>query len=346
MSADVGSGTGMGVGSGTGMGAVTTRAAPDGARVLVTGAYGFIGRAYCTELASRGIEFIGAVRQRAADDPRDNIVPVGDFAVADWSRLLARHRIDCIVHLAARAHRVVDDDPDPRAAYRRANVEATRRLLDAARDGGVRRFVFASTVKVHGDYTPPGVVWRESDPLEPKDEYARSKAEAEALVARCADEGALQTVILRFPMVYGPGVKANFAALFDAVRRRRWLPLGGIRNQRSLLGLANACAAIEVARIHPAATGQVYLVADGDDLSTPELVEAMADALDVRPRLIALSPSLLYGLLTMIGKRAQARRLLESLAIDSAKIRRSLEWTPPSTMHDELARLIRSHLRA
>ena len=316
------------------------------ARVLVTGAYGFIGHAYGAELSTRGVEWIGAVRERAADEARDNIVAVGDFAVADWSRVIAGHPIDCIVHLAARSHRVVDDDPDPRAAYTRANVDATRRLLEAARVAGVRRFVFASTVKVHGDYTPPGVVWRETDPLEPKDEYARSKVVAEALVDRFGREHAMQTVILRFPMVYGPGVKANFAALFDAVRGRRWLPFGAIRNQRSLLGLANACAAIELARTHRDAPGQVYLVSDGDDMSTPELVDAMADALNVRPRLISLPSSLLYALLTLIGKRAQARRLLESLAIDSAKIRRSLEWTPPSTMQQELARLIRSHLRA
>lgn len=314
--------------------------------VLVTGAYGFIARAYCAELEARGVEWVGAVRECAPGETRDNVIAVGDFADADWLRLITGHRIGCIVHLAARSHRVVDDDPDPRAAYVRANVDATRKLLEAAREASVRRFVFASTIKVHGDYTPPGVVWRETDPLEPKDEYARSKLAAETLVDRCGREHAMQTVMLRFPMVYGPGVKANFAALFDAVRRRRWLPFGAIRNQRSLLGLTNACAAIELARTHPDATGQIYLVSDGDDMSTAELVEAMAAALDVKPRLIAMPPSLLYALLTLTARRAQARRLLESLAIDSAKIRRSLEWTPPSTMHDELARLIRSHLRA
>ena len=316
--------------------------ASDKSHVLVTGAYGFIGRAYCADLAVRGVGWIGAVRKFAPGESRDNIIAVGDFADANWARLIAQHRVDSIVHLAARAHRVVDDDPDPPAAYARANIDVTRALLEAARDAGVQRFVFASTVKVHGDYTPTGVVWRETDPLEPKDDYARSKVEAEALINRFAREHTMQTVILRLPMTYGPGVKANFAALFDAVRKRRWLPFGAIRNQRSLLGLSNACAAIEVARTHPNAAGQVYLVSDGDDMSTPELVIAMADALDVRPRLLSLPSSLLYAMLTMIGKRAQARRLLESLAIDSAKIRRSLEWTPPSTMDDELARLIRS----
>ncbi len=336
--------------AGVSKGAISGHAA-DEARVLVTGAYGFIGHAYCAELAAFGVQWIGAVRERAPDEARDSVVAVGDLAVGDlavgdWSQLIALHRIDGVVHLAARSHRVIDDDPDRRAAYTRANVDATRKLLEAARDAGVRRFVFASTVKVHGDYTPPGVVWRETDPLAPKDDYARSKVEAEALVSRCGSENAMQTVILRFPMVYGPGVKANFAALFDAVRKRRWLPFGAIRNQRSLLGLANACAAIEIARTHPDAAGQIFLVSDGDDMSTPELVVAMADALNVKPRLIPLSSPLLYALLTMIGKRAQARRLLESLAIDSAKIRRSLEWTPPSTMQQEFARLIRSHLRA
>ena len=319
----------------------------DGApRILVTGANGFIGHAYCAHLAQRGVPFVGAVRGLDAGagpvHATGAVVAIGDFATADWAALIADHDVDCIVHLAARSHRIVDDDPDPPAAYRRDNVDATRALLHAAEVAGVRRFVFTSSVKVHGDYSPPGVVWRESDPVAPRDEYARSKAEAEALVREVGHRHGIATVILRFPLVYGPGVKANFAALADAVRRRRPLPLGGIRNRRSLLGLTNVCAAIDAARLNPAAAGQTFLVSDGDDVSTPELVRAIADALGVRPRLIALPPWLLEALMTIALRRDDARRLMQSLAIDSARIRRSLAWAPPSTLADELQRMVRS----
>jgi UDP-glucose 4-epimerase len=318
---------------------VTDRAAK---RVLVTGAYGFIGRAYCDHLAARKVPHVGIVRAREPGETRDEIVAAGDFAEAEWARPIIDYDVDCIVHLAARSHRLVDDASDPAAAYRRANVEATRELLEAARDAGVRRFVFASTVKVHGDYSPPGVVWSEADRIDPKDDYARSKAEAEAWVGEFGSEHAIETVILRFPLVYGPGVKANFAALVDGVRNRRWLPLGGIRNRRSLLGLANACSALDAAREHPDAAGRTFLVSEGDDVSTPELVRAIADALQVKPRLLDVPPWLLETLLTLLLRRADAQRLLQSLAIDSARIRRSLAWTPPSTLHDELERLVRS----
>lgn len=315
--------------------------------VLVTGAYGFIGDAYCRHLAAQGIPYVGIVRARRADETRDQIVEVGDFADCDWTAPLIAHQVDCIVHLAARSHRLADDAPDPLATYRRANVEVTSELLEAAEAAEVGRFVFASSVKVHGAYTPPGVIWRESDPVDPQDAYARSKAEAEAWVRGVArmstkpgsHERALETVILRFPLTYGPGVKANFAALVDAVRTRRPLPFGAIRNQRSLLGLANACSAIDAARTHPAAAGETFLVCDGDDVSTRELVVAIGEALEVRPRLWSLPPSLLLLLSTLVSRRAEARRVLESLAIDSAKIRRSLAWSPPATLHDELVRL-------
>lgn len=311
-------------------------------RVLVTGAYGFIGHAYCAHLSERGIPFVGAVRERARGETRGAIVAAGDFAGFDWRPLIADHGIDCIVHLAARSHRLVDDDPDPPLAYRRANVDATRALLDAARERAVRRFVFTSSVKVHGDYSPPGVVWRESDPVEPKDDYARSKVEAEALVREYGHGHGIGTVILRFPLVYGPGVQANFAALVDGIRRGRRLPLGGIRNQRSLLGLTNACSALDAARLIPAAAGKTFLVSDGDDVSTPELVRAIADALSVRPKMLVLPPWLLETLLALAFRSGDAKRLLQSLAIDSARIRRSLAWSPPSTLADELERLVRS----
>lgn len=315
-------------------------------KVLVTGAYGFIGEAYCAHLAALKVPYVGAVRARRAGETRPEIVEVGDFANADWMGPLVAEPVDCIVHLAARAHRMNDDAPDPRAAYRRENVEVTSDLLEAARAAQVRRLVFASSVKVHGEATAPGVILRESDPVAPQDDYARSKAEAEAWVREFGQQSGLETVILRLPLVYGPGVKANFAGLVDAVRARRVLPLGAIRNQRSLLGVTNLCAALDTARTHPLAANATFLVSDGEDVSTPELVRAIGDALEVRPRLWRWPPQLLLLLATLALRRDAARRLLESFAIDSAKIRRTLGWTPPLTLADELQRLAQALRRA
>ena len=308
-------------------------------KVLVTGAYGFIGAAYCAHLAAAGVPYLGVVRARRADETRAEIVAIGDFIAADWTAPLIGEPVDCIVHLAARAHRMRDYAPDPRSAYHRANVEVTSDLLEAALAASVPRLVFASTVKVHGEATAPGVILRESDPVAPQDDYARSKAEAEAWVREFAREHAIETVILRLPLVYGPGAKGNFAALVEAVRARRVLPFGAIRNQRSLLGVSNLCAAIDAARAHPAAAGETFFVSDGEDVSTPELVRALADALGVHPRLWRWPPGLLLMLASLARRRGAARRVLASFAIDSARIRRTLGWTPPLSLADELQRL-------
>jgi UDP-glucose 4-epimerase len=315
-------------------------------RVLVTGAYGFVGAGYCAHLAATGTPWLGAVRARRPGESRPEIVEPGDFTHADWASVFEEYRIDCVVHLAARAHRMRDDASDPRTAYRRENVKVTDQLLAAARLARVRRFIFASSVKVHGESTPPGVILRESDPLAPQDDYARSKALAEERVRDFGRELGIETVTLRLPLVYGPGVKANFAELVAAVHLRRVLPFGRARNQRSLLGLANLCAAIDAARTHPLAAGETFFVSDGDDVSTPELIRALALALDVKPRLWPLPPWLVLAVATLLGRREAARRMFESFAIDSARIRRALGWTPPATMADELKRVAAHALRA
>ncbi|MEO8133749.1 MAG: NAD-dependent epimerase/dehydratase family protein [Betaproteobacteria bacterium] len=307
--------------------------------VLVTGAYGFVGAAYCAHLARAGVPYIGAVRARARDETRDEIKEVGDFVHADWAMVLENAGVDCVVHLAARAHRIEGAVAEARTAYRRENVNATDRLLEAARLAGARRFVFTSSVKVHGESTPPGVILRESDPIAPEGEYAHSKALAEERVQDFGRELGMETVTLRLPLVYGPGAKANFAELAAAVRARRVLPFGGVRNQRSLLGVSNLCAAIDAARTQQRAAGETFFVSDGEDVSTPELVRAIADAFEVRPRLWTLPPWLLLLVATLAGRRDAARRLLESFAVDSARIRRTLQWSPPLTLAEELERL-------
>ena len=314
-------------------------------RVLVTGAYGFVGAAYCDHLVATGVDFVGAVRARRPGETRAGIVELGDFRQADWDALFASGTFASVVHLAARAHRREDGaggGAEIHAEYRRQNVKVTDRLLAAARLANVRRFVFASTVKVHGESTAPGTVLTEADPIAPADEYARSKAAAERRVREFGRELGMATVILRLPLVYGPHPKANFARLVDAVARRRVLPLGAIRNRRSLLGMTNLCSALDCVRMHPDAAGGTFLVSDGEEVSTPELVRAIADALEVSPRLWRVPPGLLIAAATLVGKRGAARRLVESLAIDDARIRRTLGWKPPMTMAGELERLAAS----
>jgi UDP-glucose 4-epimerase len=314
-------------------------ASPAPGRVLVTGAYGFIGAAYCAHLEAAGVPYLGAVRMRTAHEIRDEIVALGNFAEADWDGLFARMPVRQIVHLAARAHRMRDDAEDPAALYLRENVKVTDRLLAAARIARVQRFVFASTVKVHGASTPPGVVLRETDPLAPADDYAYSKAVAEKRVRQFGEELGLGIVVLRLPLVYGPGVKANFAALVDAVRARRILPFGAIVNQRSLLGLTNLCSALDSVREHPDAAGNTFFVSDADDVSTPELVRAIATAYGVRPRLWRVAPRLLSLAGALTGRRGTVERLVASFAIDDARIRRTLGWRPPLSLAEELAKM-------
>ena len=315
-------------------------------KVLVTGAYGFVGAAYCAHLAAHDVPFIGAVRARRPDETRPEIVAVGDFADADWTAPLVAEPVHCIVHLAARAHRMNDSARDPHAEYQRNNVEVTSDLLEAAAAAQVRRLVFASSIKVHGESTPPGVILHEGDPLHPQDDYARSKAEAEAWVREFGQAHQVDTVILRLPLVYGPGAGANFATLADAVRAGRPLPLGAIRNQRSLLGLTNLCTALDAARTHPLAAEQTFFVADGEDVSTPELVRAIADAFGVKARLLRLPPRLLLSLAKLALRGDAARRLIDSFAIDNAKIRRTLGWLPSLTLAEELQRLAQARTPA
>ena len=308
-------------------------------KVLVTGAYGFVGAAYCAQLAEKGVPFIGAVRARSPGEKRPQIREVGDFVDADWAMILEKAGVNCVVHLAGRAHRVEGAAADARTVFRRENVKVTDRLLAAARLARVRRFVFSSSVKVHGQSTPPGVIVRESDAPAPDGEYGHSKLLAERRVVEFGHELGMETVILRLPLVYGPGVKANFAELVQAVRARRVLPFGAARNRRSLLGVSNLCSAIDAARLHSRAAGETFLVSDGKDVSTPELIRAIAVALRVLPRLWPFPPSLLLLAATLAGRRAAAERLLESFAIDSARIRATLQWSPPLTLADELERL-------
>lgn len=301
------------------------------ARVLVTGATGFVGRALCERLIAVGHKIIPIVRRRSG---LLNEVVIGEMGPStDWSTALAG--CDVVVHLAARVHKMKGSVHDPRMLYREINTEATLNLGHQAAKAGVKRFVFISTIKVNGEGRD--TAYRETDVPVPEDAYAISKWEAEQGLQRIARETGLEVVILRPPLVYGPGVKANFLRLMKTIQRGWPLPLGAIHNRRSLLYLGNFVDAIRLCVEHPAAAGQTFLLDDGQAVSTPELIRAVARAMGRPARLLAVPVGVLAFMGALLGKRAAVARLTGSLYVDSAAIRSRLGWTPPYSMEAGLA---------
>jgi UDP-glucose 4-epimerase len=292
-------------------------------KILITGATGFVGRALCNHLTAHKHVVIPAVRTRSG--MKDEIV-VGDIESSpDWSSWLTG--CDVVIHLAARVHIMDDEAEDPMALYRAVNTEATLKIARQAAEAGVKRFVFISTLKVNGEGrdTP----YRETDTPAPKDAYAISKHEAEKGLQLVSLETGLEVVILRPPLVYGPGVKANFLRLILAVQRGWPLPLGAIGNRRSLLFLGNFVDAIRLCVEHPDAAGQVFLLDDGKAVSTPELIRALARAMGRPAHVLALPVGVLKLAGTLVGKKAAIARLTGSLYVDSSAIRSRLGWKPP-----------------
>jgi len=240
-----------------------------------------------------------------------------------------------VVHLAARVHMMRERSQDPLALYRETNTEATLNLARQAAEAGVRRFVFISTIKVNGEGRDEP--YREADAPAPLDAYAISKWEAEQGLQRIAQETGLEVVILRPPLLYGPGVKANFLRLLRMVARGWPLPLGAVRNRRSLLYLGNFVDAIRLCVEHPGAAGQTFLLDDGKPVSTPDVARALARAMNRPARLLAVPVGVLQFVGTLLGKRAELARLTGSHYVDSSAIRSRLGWKPPFSMDEGLA---------
>ena len=300
-------------------------------RILVTGADGFIGNALCAQLRDRNYPIRRVLRGPASDDD----IRIGDIGtLTDWRAALAG--VDGIIHLAARAHVMHDSVADPLAEYRRINVDATIRLARAAAAAGARRFVFLSSIKVNGERTM-GKSFTEDDAPRPEDAYGISKWEAEQALSKIAAETGLEVVVLRAPLVYGPGVKGNFLTLLRAVARGVPLPLASIDNRRSLIYVSNLTGAIARCIDHPAAAGKTFLVADDVDVATPQLIRAMAVALDVPARLLPFPLPLLRTVAALLGKTAALSRLTDSLQIDDSRIRRALDWQPECALAQGLA---------
>ena len=317
-------------------------------KILVTGATGFIGHALVEHLTGRpGFSVRGTVRRQVND------LPVGVESVhvaevnpeTDWRAAVIG--INVIVHTAARVHVMQDTASDPLAAFRRVNVASTLNLARQAADAGVRRFVFISSIKVNGEETPLGRPYTAADaPVSaPGDPYAITKWEAEEGLRQLAAETGMEVVLIRPPLVYGPGVQANFLSMMRWLNTGIPLPLGSIDNKRSLVALDNLADLIVTCIDHPAAANQTFLVSDGEDLSTTELIRRVARALGRPARLIPVPTAVLMAGATLLGKRDVAARLCGSLQVDITKTRKVLGWTPPVTVDQGLRRTAEHYLQ-
>lgn len=314
--------------------------------VAVTGASGFVGTALCCELHARGFAVRGTVRSLHSSFSASGAEPVavGNLdSTTDWSSALAG--LDCVIHCAARAHVMHETEADALAAYRSVNVDGSRRLAEQAAAARVRRLVYLSSIKVNGEQTALGAPFLFSDVPAPEDPYGISKWEAEQALWDVATKTGLEVVVVRPPLVYGPGVKGNFLRLLRWVARGVPLPLGAVHNQRSLVGLDNLVDLLIRCVDHPAAAGQTFLVSDGEDLSTPELIRQLADAMNKSPRLIPVPLPLLRLAGRMTGKAAEVDRLVGSLQIDSSFARETLGWTPPVSVEAGMQAMVDDFLR-
>jgi nucleoside-diphosphate-sugar epimerase len=300
--------------------------------VLVTGANGFVGRVLCTELVRRGYRVHGAVRSLSHSSGLVcEVAAVGDVdSSTNWSGLLKD--IDVVIHLAARVHVMNDDASNPLVEFLKVNLHGTANLARQAATAGVKRFVYVSSIKVNGEQTSQGQPFTESDYPQPQDAYAISKLEAEQALQSISQETGMDLVIVRPPLIYGPKVKANFLKLLELVDRGIPLPLGSVENSRSLIYVGNLVDALVACATSPEAAGQTYLVSDGEDVSTPQLIDAVANALHQPSRIFPVPIALMRAPAKLIGKSAAIDRLTHSLVIDSSKIRNELGWQPPYTM--------------
>ena len=302
---------------------------------LVTGANGFVGRSLCLGLPDDGHAVLAAVRSLNKQVVGvDQVLITSIGKTTDWSSAL--QNVDVVVHLAARVHVMNEVAVDALAEFRKVNVEGTLNLAMQAAKAGVKRFIFVSSIKVNGEHTLADCPFTANDDANPQDPYGISKHEAEQGLLLIAQQTGMEVVIIRPPLVYGAGVKANFASMMRVVKRGIPLPLGAIHNKRSFVYVGNLVSLIVRCIDHPAAANQVFLVSDGCDLSTTELLQKCAVALGVKARLLPVPQKLLVFSLALLGKRAVAQRLCGNLQVDISKAHSLLGWEPPVSVEDGL----------
>lgn len=309
--------------------------------MLVTGASGFVGRMLCHTLVDAGVQVRAAVRRSTAALPGEiEQVLVGDIdGRTEWGEAL--RGIDTIVHAAARAH-IMNARPADIALYGETNAKGTARLVQAAVQAGVRRFVYVSSIKVNGEGRRIGP-YRADDPTDPKDAYAISKSLGEAALLETG--GSMQTAIVRPPLVYGPGVRANFLRLMRWIDQELPLPLGAIHNRRSLVSVWNLCDLLRLLAIEPIPSGRAWLVSDGEDLSTAALIRRIAFAMHKDVRLLPVPEFLLKLGGTLVGRKDQVARLCDSLTVDTSATREQLKWSPPLSVEESIDLTVQWYLR-
>lgn len=313
-------------------------------RVLVTGGGGFVGSALIDRIVRDGcFEISTSVRtERQIPGVRTYQVPDID-ATTSWSAAL--EGVDVVIHTAARVHVMHDSANEPLTEFRRVNVEGTLNLARQASASGVRRFIFLSSIKVNGESTEPGRPFKPEDTPCPTDPYGISKMEAELALLALAKQEEIEVVIIRPVLVYGPGVKANFLNMMHWLSKGIPLPLGAIHNARSLVGIDNLVDLIVTCVNHPAAVNQTFLVSDGEDLSTTQLLNKISNVLQKPLRLIPVPPWLLEFVARLMGKGDFSKRLCGSLQVDISKTRELLNWSPGTSVDQGLTNTVRYFLK-
>ncbi len=311
-------------------------------RILVTGATGFVGSVLCDALVRSG-HWVRAAVRHGSKTPQSvsECLVIGDLA-ADNRWQSALEGIDCVIHTAARAH-VLGDLKVNAELYMQANARATGNLAMQSAQAGVRRFIFLSSVKVNGEGAATRAMCS-SDQPQPADAYGRSKWEGEKQVMAAAVGGAMEAAIVRSPLVYGPGVKANFLRLLRWVDQERPLPLGAVNNRRSLVSVWNLCDLILRLLADPVPSERVWMVSDGEDLSTPQLIRRLAGVMRRRARLLSVPVPVLQIVGGWLGYGAEIHRLCGSLKVDIAQTRSELNWTPPVSVDEGLRRTVHWYL--
>ncbi|ATO31695.1 N-acetyl-alpha-D-glucosaminyl-diphospho-ditrans,octacis-undecaprenol 4-epimerase [Dickeya dianthicola] len=309
-------------------------------KILITGSRGFIGRRLAALAGEQGITCVLHCSERA-DVSDSSMIRANLTAATDW--MPALQGVDAVVHCAARVHQM-QDGGEALQLYRETNVAGTVRLAQQAAQAGVKRFVFLSSIKVNGELTQPGRPFQPEVVVPPADPYGLSKYEAEQALLRLARETGLEVVIIRPPLVYGPGAKANFRAMMNWVNKGVPLPLAAVHNQRSLVFVDNLVDLILLSVRHPQAPGRVWLASDDHDVSTADLLADMAAALGVKNRCWPLPPWVLKSAAALLGKSAVAERLLGSLQVDIRETRQRLGWQPAVPYHQAIAATARAFL--
>src|SRR6266702_319253 len=305
--------------------------------ILVTGATGFVGRFLCYRLLAQGLRVRGTLL--TSENPSSLVNGVEPVRVeplgADTPWCDALTGVNTVIHLAARVHIMRESSTDPLQEFRKVNLHGTERLALQAAKAGVGRFEFMSTIGINGDNSG-AKSYAESDQPHPHNSYFVSKYEAELALKEISKQTGMEVVILRAPLVYGPGNPGNFLSLLRVISKGIPLPLASVTNKRSLIYVGNLVDALATCAVHPEAAGKTYLVSDGEDVSTPELIQRTAKELGEPARLFPFPISLMRLAGKLTGKSGAVNRLAGSLTVDSSKIRRGLSWVPPFTMEEGL----------